>query len=302
MSGAAIRLVYKANMAYRVLLAALLFAGMAPICLVDNAKAQEDYRPDASIAHLAALRGDYFLLKSQAVGRDYHIYVRLPEGYKGSEAQRYPVIYLLDGDSTFPMLAPLHLFMHYDDKVPEAIIVGIAYGSFQPSINKRDVDFRLIMEDGSVGGATQFLAMLENELLPRIDRQFRTDPERRILVGQSRGGSAVLQAAWLKPDLFWGHVASNPGREADTRLLFGMDREPPEKAHGGHLIVASGSRDRDYLRVTALEWRDRVASRGDLPWNTRFIDIEGGTHAANLSDAYRRALKLMFPTQNEAQD
>jgi predicted alpha/beta superfamily hydrolase len=235
------------------------------------------------------------------VGRAYHIYVRLPEGYHEVEGKRYPVVYLLDGDSAFPMLAPLHLFMHYDDKVPEAVIVGIAYGGFGPSINKRDVDFRLVMEDGSAGGASQFLSMLEKELLPHIDRQFRTDPERRVLVGQSLGGSAVLQAAWLKPGLFWGHVASNPSREADSRLLFGMDREPPAKSRSGFLIVASGSRDRDYLREAALEWKDQIAARDDLPWHTRFIDIEGGTHAANLGDAYRRAMKLMFRNPDETQ-
>lgn len=287
---------------HRVMLVALLSIGMATLLLADNARAQPDQRTDGSITHLPSLRGDYFQLNSQAVGRDYHIYVRLPEGYDESEAQRYPVVYLLDGDSTFPMLAPLHLFMHYDDAVPEAIIVGIAYGGFKPAINKRDVDFRLVMEDGSAGGAPRFLSMLENELLPRIDRQFRTDPQRRVLVGQSRGGSAVLQAAWLKPGLFWGHIASNPGREADTRLLFGMDRDPPSKARSGYLIVASGSRDRDYLRGTALEWRDRVASRDDLPWETRFIDIEGGTHAANLGDAYRMGMKLIFASADEAQD
>lgn len=251
-------------------------------------------RTDGSIAHLPALWGDYFILSSNAAQRDYHIYVRLPEGYDANADARYPTVYLLDGDSTFPMLAPLHLFMHYDDKIPEAILVGIAYGGFDPSVNKRHEDFRIVMDDGSKGRAPGFLAMLEDELIPRIDARFRTDPERRVIVGQSRGGTAVLYAAYRKPGLFWGHIASNPGREPDTKLLYGMDREAPEKARGGHLIVASGSLDRDYLRGTALDWRDQIAARDDLPWDTRFIDIEGGTHAANLGDAYRRAMRAMF--------
>lgn len=258
------------------------------------AASQTPDRQTGSIQYLPALAGDYFRLSSQEVGRDYHIYVRLPEDYDKNPDQRYPTVYLLDGDSTFPMLAPLHLFMHYDDKIPEAIIVGIAYGGFDPSINKRHIDFRTIMDDGTPGGASQFLSMLEKELLPNIDRQFRTIPTRNIIVGQSRGGSAVLQAAWLKPDLFWGHVASNPGREPNTKLLFGMDRTPPEKERSGYLILASGSRDRDYLRETALKWRDTIAVRDDLLWNTRFIDIPGGTHAADIGNAYRAAMKIML--------
>lgn len=81
-----------------------------------------------------------------------------------------------------------------------------------------------------------------------------------------------------------------------------MDREPPTKSRGGFLIVASGSHDREYLRAIALKWRDQIAAQDDLPWNTRFIDIEGGTHAANLGDAYRRAMKLMFLNSDEIQD
>ena len=192
------------------------------------------------------------------------------------------------------MLAPLHLFMKYDDQIPEAIIVGIAYGGFDRGLNMRHFDFRLVMDDGSPGGALRFLEMLEKELIPRIDARYRTETARRIIFGQSRGGSAVLQAAYLKPGLFWGHVASNPGREPDTKLLFGMDREVADNDKNGYLIVASGSEDRDYLRGTALEWRETIASRDDLPWDTRFIDIEGGTHAANLGDAYRAAWRIMF--------
>lgn len=289
-------------MVHALMIAALVSQATASLACGGTTIAQESERVDGSIAYLPSLRGDYFLLHSQETGRDYHIYVRLPHGYTDAGNQRYPVVYLLDGDTTFPMLAPLHLFLQFDDKLPEAIIVGIAYGSFLSDTNKRDVDFQLILQDGREGGALQFLAMLENELVPRIDQQFRTDPERRIIFGQSRGGSAVLQAAWLKPGLFWGHIASNPGLEADTGQLFGMDRAPPVRRQGGYLIVASGSRDREHLRKRALEWRDRVASRNDLPWTTRFVDIEGGTHAANLGDAYRAGMRLMFTSPTPTRD
>jgi hypothetical protein len=33
------------------------------------------------------------------------------------------------------------LFLNYDEGLAEAIVVGIAYGSFDPSINKRGFDF-----------------------------------------------------------------------------------------------------------------------------------------------------------------
>ncbi len=245
------------------------------------------------IDYLPALAGDYFKHDSLAVGRRYHIFVRLPEGYADAPEQTYPIVYLLDGDSTFPMLAPQHLFLHYDEKLPEAIVVGIAYGGFG-EVNKRGIDFRPALEDGSQGGAKAFLAMLEDELMPRVEGRFRADGSQRVLVGQSRGGSFVHYAAYHRPALFHGFIASNSGREWGDKLIYGMGKPMPEMRTDNHMILASGSRDRDYLRGTALEWRDEMAGRDDLPWRATFLNIEGGTHAASLPEVYRQAMLLIF--------
>ena len=100
----------------------------------------------APIDYLPALRGDYFPLKSKSCGRKFHIYVRFPEGYDPQQPRRYPVIYLFDGDSLFPLIAPTHLFLTYDERIPEAIIAGISYGGFESSINKRNIDFTALQK------------------------------------------------------------------------------------------------------------------------------------------------------------
>jgi uncharacterized protein len=41
---------------------------------------------------LPGLRGDYFRLESKRIGRGFHIYVRLPEGYGREKDKRYPTI------------------------------------------------------------------------------------------------------------------------------------------------------------------------------------------------------------------
>ena len=154
----------------------------------------------APLDHLPALVGDYFAIDSREASHRYHVYIRLPDGYAGQPAKQYPVVYLLDGDSLFPYLAPHHLFLNYDDGLPEAIIVGIAYGSFSPPANRRELDFG--------NGAEAFQRFLKNELIPEIEKRTRADPMRRILVGQSRGGGFVLYSAYTDPDVFWGRIAS----------------------------------------------------------------------------------------------
>jgi RNA polymerase sigma factor (sigma-70 family) len=123
--------------------------------------------PSVPLDHLPALKGDYFSLASKATGTTYHIYVRLPLDYAEQPAKRYPIVYLLDGDSAFPMLAPQHLFMTIDDKTPEAIVVGIAYGGFGP-VNRRERDFG--------EGAPAFQRFLSEELRPEVERRVRADP------------------------------------------------------------------------------------------------------------------------------
>ena len=68
-----------------------------------------------SVPPPAALRGDVFRIESREIQRGFDIYVRLPEGYDPAAARLYPTVYLTDGDTLFPMLAPQHLFLTYDD-------------------------------------------------------------------------------------------------------------------------------------------------------------------------------------------
>jgi uncharacterized protein len=232
--------------------------------------------------HLAALHGDYFPIRSGANGRRYHIYVRLPEGYAEAPQRTYPTVYLLDGDSTFPMLAPHHLFLTYDDELPEAILVGIAFGSFAPPANSRGPDFG--------PEAAAFQRFLRTELIPQIERRVRSDPSRRILLGQSRGGGFVLYSAFTEPGLFWGRIASNPSFPDHKPLLLGA---APAGPSGSRLAVVSGTRDRPQLRADALAWFAAHHSRA-TPWLLKRIDIEGGTHAADLPNAYRRAMNWLF--------
>lgn len=238
----------------------------------------------APLDHLPALAGDYFAIDSREAGHRYHIYVRLPDSYASNPAKRYPVVYLLDGDSLFPYLAPHHLFLTYDDGLPEAIIVGIAYGSFAPPANRRDLDFG--------EGAAAFQQFLKSELIPAVEKRTRADPMRRILVGQSRGGGFVLYSAYTDPDLFWGRIASNPSFPTHGDLLL-RGQPMPAKRPDLNLAVVSGSRDRPSIRAGVLEW---FAARKEQtgPWAFNRIELQDGTHAADMPNAYRRAMDWLF--------
>jgi len=263
-----------------------------PACRPEPPVTASDGRDPIPLDYLPALRGDYFELQSENVGLPFHIYVRFPERYESDDA-RYPVVYLLDGDSLFPILASNHLFLSYDEGLPEALVVGIAYGSFDPSVNKRSFDFSAPAPDAGPdeGGAPAFVAFLTDELIPEIERRYRADPQRRVLFGQSRGGYLVLYSAFTAPDLFWGRIASNPTFDPGRERFF----SPAAPAARGDLglVVTSGSRDRPALRQAALEWYDAWKDR-EKPWSLDLITIDGGTHAADSANSYRAAMLRLF--------
>jgi hypothetical protein len=265
----------------------ILALGAAP------AAAQPAQAP-VPLDHLPALKGGYFRIESRAVGRPYHVYVRLPEKYGQEPGKRYPVVYLLDGDSLFPMLAPTHLFLTYDEGLEDAVVVGIAYGGFDPAINRRSVDYAAPAPGvpADQAGAPAFHRFLKGELLPRIEREYRVDPQRRVLVGQSRGAGFVLYSAFTDPDLFWGRIASNPATRPERPQFF----QPPARGRRDDLglVVVSGSRDRPHLRADALEWFAAWRGRTGTPWRLKIIDLEGGTHAASMGAVYRAGMLWLF--------
>lgn len=270
----------------RFLILLCLAALTAPACATAQAVTPLD--------HLPALRGDYFALPSEATGRTFHIYVRLPEGYDPADESRYPTVYLLDGDSLFPILAANHLFLTYDDGLPEAIVVGIAYGGFDPSVNRRSIDFQTpgVGVPPEQAGAEAFQRFLKTELIPEIERRHRSDPGRRVLFGQSRGGAFVLWSAVTDPDLFRGRIVSNPSITPGIESL--LAPAAPAMRDDLELVVASGTRDRADLQAEAARWLSAWEGRADTPWRLHGLRIEGGTHAANAPDAYRRGLHLLF--------
>lgn len=243
---------------------------------------------------LPALAGDYFRLKSDVIGRAFHIYINLPQSYDPDSSRAYPVVFVLDGDSLFPVIAPTHLFMTIDNDVPEAVVVGIAYGSFDPPVNMRGYDFTAPATDASSaqGGAKDFHTFLKEELIPTVERRYRIDSSRRILFGQSRGGGMVLYSAFSDPDVFWGRIANNPTFDPGREMFF----SPPEDAGRDDLglVVTSGSSDMPLLREAALEWFSAWEAADEIPWRLHAVTIEGGTHASYSADSYRCGILWLF--------
>jgi len=274
---------------------AIASAAAAMLALAGGAGAQTALPAPVPLDFLPALKGDYFPIRSIEAGHDYHVYVRLPQDYAEQPGRQYPVVYLLDGDGLFPVIAGNHIFLTIDDPLPEAIVVGIAYGSFAKPVNRRHVDFMppgpgLKPEDARIADFHRFL---ERELLPAVERRYRADASKRILFGQSRGGALVLYSAFRHPDLFWARIASNPSWTPGEDIFYGP--AAPAGRADLRLFIAIGSEEHPDRRAAAAKWFAHRQGR-TAPWRLERLTIAGGTHSADSASAYRAALRRLFRT------
>lgn len=247
------------------------------------------------ISHLQGL-GDtrYHRLQSELLERDFHIYIRLPESYETSENKKYPTAFLLDGGLTYPMFSGFYRYLSLAEEIPEMILVGISYGtsSFQDG-NMRGTDFTApSTEREYYGGASNFLNVLATELIPYIETSYRSDPEHRIIFGQSLGGQFVLFAA-LKSSLFWGHIASNPALHRNLAFFLPENHADLESS-GQKLFVSSGSDDDERFRKPALAWMKAWSKKETVPWQLTTKTLDDQTHMSAAPTAFRNGVKWLF--------
>lgn len=164
------------------------------------------------------------VLHSRVNGRTYRIKVGLPRAYvdaRPGDTARYPTLYFLDpmDNGAYPLL---YGFQQYAGSRP--IVVGVS--AVEPSDMKwgdRLFDYYpplLTAADSQyftsrgwtyphVGGAPKFLRALKEEIIPLVDRSYRTSADRGI-EGSSTGGLFVAYAMLEEPDLFTRYAMISP--------------------------------------------------------------------------------------------
>lgn len=118
---------------------------------------------------------DRFTYFSKNVQDTFYLSVQLPVEYADSTDRRYPVVFLLDANFFFPMVAPV---LHQYEKaglLPPLILVGIGYQSWMAmdSLRQRDYLFPAALPSDEItaeGGGQKFAQFLSQELIPRIDK------------------------------------------------------------------------------------------------------------------------------------
>ncbi len=276
-----------------------MVAGWAALGAAGRAGAQVPGTSPAAAPAVTMPGTELRTIRSAATGRDYDLYVLLPNGYARNPAARYPVLYVLDGQWDFKLLNSIQGGLVYDRAIPEILVVGITYTGPDPDYNSlRAADYTTapVARISGSGGASRFLAFLRDELIPFIGANYRADPtpSRRALMGSSYGGLFTLYVLFTEPALFGGYVAASPAVSYADRIAFRQEARYAA-GHGdlpARLYIAVG--DREDLLGPVREFMDIVRGRGyrGLRLETRIVEGEG--HSGNKPEAFNRGLRFVM--------
>ena len=238
--------------------------------------------------------------------------VWLPDGYDATSADRYPVIYMHDGQLLFHVatspFAGLDLFWEVDKaitrlgragEISPAIVVSVWMAEWAPGARgaeympQKAVDeavWRRMHEQGwgDKEGAQElcgdnYLCFLVEELKPFIDETYATksDPKNTFIMGSSMGGLISAYAIAEYPDVYGGAACLSTdwtiGDGAVVRWL--ADHWPPAGTHRIYFDHGTETFDANYAPYQAEmdEVMRRHGYRDGVDWTS--LCFEGADHS-----------------------
>ena len=126
-------------------------------------------------------------IASAIMTEDRRVIIHLPRNYAEDVDQKYPVMYVLDGTSQDQHTTDKMTVLSDGGLIPKAIVVGLPNTSGNrerdqtPPFMRRNVDDA----NSALGAADKFLSFIEKELIPFIEKNYRTTGY-RTLSGNSR--------------------------------------------------------------------------------------------------------------------
>ncbi len=163
------------------------------------------------------------VLDSEINKKHYKLFISLPDDYNTNKDHKYPVLYLLDGQWDFTNLVSSYNTIKYDGLAPNIIIIGISYAGKDPdytNLRANDMTPTSLPQIKDSGEAETFTEVLQKEIIPFVEKEYRASHENRTLAGTSFAGLYTHYVLFNSPNLFHNYIICNPSLWYDNELPF----------------------------------------------------------------------------------
>lgn len=198
--------------------------------------------------------------QSKIIGEEYLLPIYFPENYDTNK--RYPVLYTLDGNTNFLIVAEKVKNAIKNKEISPHIVVGIGY----PNENKRNRDYTPIYVKGDgEGKVADFFKFITTELVRVIETNFAADTGRlnRAITGHSYGGIACLYGMFYHQETFSKFIVGSPSLWYGDNIFFQYEKEYFEnnKNLNSKVFIGMGGFEEGWMEPLFLEFTERLKRR-----------------------------------------
>lgn len=237
---------------------------------------------------IASVIHTQYKINSQVLGEERSVLVRVPANYERTD-ERFPVVYMTDAHPPQnAMMAGIIEQQAWGAMMPEMILVGI-----QNTNRSRDLTPTDDGKGGQVGGAPKFLQFIETEVIPLIEKNYRTQPF-RIFAGHSLGGLFAVYAFTERPDLFNAYIAASPVLDYDDNFVIKRAEElfKQNRDWKKTMFISIGD-EPDYVKGFN-SFQDLLKKAKPKNFEYEFRQFKDENHASSVLPSYYAGLRKIF--------
>lgn len=232
---------------------------------------------------------------SSIVNDEFKLHTFLPASY--SPTRTYPVIFLLDGDWYTNDFTREYSELVQSGDVPEAIIIGIGYPNdvilkrFRDYTFSEDTDY-----DIQTGKAAAFSQFLREELIPKIESDYETDPSNYVLMGHSLGGLNTLYNMFQASSPFRGYVAVSSSIWWNNRTLFGIEEQFFDQSSDlvAKAYIAVGGDEPPSMTILNEEMIERLKARNYPGMSLASEFFQGASHSQVPMIGFKQGIQFVL--------
>lgn len=228
------------------------------------------------------------------------IIILLPEGYESS-SERYPVLYMHDGQNIFdPATVGFGIDWQVDEaldsltrqgKVEKMIVVGI-----YNSINRR-------LEYSHSPLGEEYMNFVVKNVKPFIDAKYRTKPEREFTstAGSSMGGLISFMLLWERNDIFSRAGSFSPALKIDVYDYVKIVKSTATPKRNFKLYIDNGGKGLEAKLQPGID--EMIATLEELGYMSgvdfiTFFDVEAEHNESAWAKRIPNFLMKMFSKNN----
>ncbi|MFD0796854.1 alpha/beta hydrolase [Maribacter chungangensis] len=255
------------------------------------------------------------IVTSKIMGRDYQLYMSFPTSYSATDTISYPVLYVLDGQLSYHKFSSSHKSFGFENELEDVIIVGIGSGldmaswfihrsfDYTPSVDiryqdKMEKQFGIPKGTIQSGGSAKYLKVLKTEIIPFVDKHYKTTEDRGIS-GHSLGGLFASYCLLYSDGFFTRFGINSPSlmwnnNELLTRFIAEIENKTRWGLPPTRIFISvgelEGSKMVPAMITLSMNLEDLNDENIDLDWQI----FEKETHLSVDAASMNRTLSVLY--------